>query len=72
VNVGKPAHLLATPFGKTMSGVTLLIFTIKVYKLHGLSETVDYGIYGRIKLFSSLYAKNEEQTSTTAISSINK
>ena len=25
------------------SGVTLLIFTIKVYKLHGLSETADNG-----------------------------
>ena len=42
---GKPAHLLftVTPFGKTMSGVTVLILTIKVYKLHGLSKTVVNG-----------------------------
>ncbi|AEE93330.1 hypothetical protein Ahos_0442 [Acidianus hospitalis W1] len=27
------------------SGVTVLIFTIKVYKLHGLSETADNGVH---------------------------
>jgi len=28
------------------SGVTVLVFTIKVYKLHGLSKTVNYGFLG--------------------------
>jgi|GEM_PF-4160652 hypothetical protein len=37
----KTEHLLfaVTPFGKT-SGVTVLVFTIKAYELHGLAKIV--------------------------------
>jgi hypothetical protein len=46
-----PADLSGNP---STSDVTLLILTIKVYKLHGLSKTVDYGINFILSL-SSVY-----------------
>jgi phosphomethylpyrimidine synthase len=42
--------------------VTLLILTIKVYKLHGLSETADNGLFTKVNLGASTdhYDENEE------------
>ena len=44
------------------SGATLLLSTIKVYKLHGLSETADNGLFTKVNLGASTdhYDENEE------------
>jgi len=48
------------------SGVTILIFTIKVYKLHGLSKTVDYGIISGIIALLNSYALYVETLALTS------